>query len=377
MNFEQLGRVDEFEIYDLHDPTKDDRELLSKMDKISIICDEVKDVKGAVEGSYAVTMPSEQFGFLHEAAIIEYHGALISAWYNCPRRELKERSPIRFARSTDGGKTWSEPEIIADDESGDILYCPPVFGIDDDKLYLLMNQMVGPDIIHSLDLFVYDEGNDKFELLWSRPIPFKLNTNVYKLSNGKLILPGRVCKLDGFPTTPAVLISDSGKIDAEWRIVKVQQDSALADGSHFVHPELSLIVEGENVYAFCRNDERKIPVLYVSNDNGEHWSSALASDLAFSNSKIYSGTLSDGRKYVVGNAQPGRGKLVAYFADKNGKFNKRVTLQNGFSTTHRLGWNWHYPSAVEYDGKLFVIYTVNCGEFTRGAVVSVVDIKTI
>ena len=40
-------------------------------------------------------------------------------------------------RSLDGGKTWSDMEIIAGDKSEKILYCPPVYGICDGKLYII------------------------------------------------------------------------------------------------------------------------------------------------------------------------------------------------------------------------------------------------
>lgn len=258
-------------------------------------------------------MPSEKYAFLHESAIIEYHNVLFAAWYNNRKNELQGETHIRFSLSYDQGKTWSEPKTLVNDESGSILYCPPVFGICDDRLYLLLNQMVAPDHIHSLDLYVYNENNKVFERLWSRPIPFKLNTNVYTLPNGKLILSGRVGNLDGFPKTPAVLISDSGKIDADWRLVKIQQDGRLADGSEFLHPEVSLVINKDIIYAFCRNDARRVPIIYMSHDFGESWSGPFSHDIPFHASKIYSGTLSDGRNYVIGNLEPDRKKLAIFF----------------------------------------------------------------
>ena len=82
--------------------------------------------------TYEVSYPSEEFGFLHEAAIIKYHGALFAAWYNCQRLELNGRTPIRFTRSFDDGRTWSEVKTVVEDPEGKILYCPPVFGICED-----------------------------------------------------------------------------------------------------------------------------------------------------------------------------------------------------------------------------------------------------
>ena len=111
-------------------------------------------------------------------------------------------------------------------------------------------------------------------------------------------------------------------------------------------------------------------------------------DIAFSNSKVYSGTLSDGRSFLIGNMQPDRRKLVMYIG-KNGraKFDKYIVLENGPSAELGFGEVWHYPCTWEDNGKLYIIYTVNLGEndlgnggkgwHTRGAVLSVIDISKL
>ncbi|MBQ8814652.1 MAG: exo-alpha-sialidase [Lachnospiraceae bacterium] len=320
--------------------------------------------------------PDEQFHFLHESAIIEYHGVLYASWYNCPRIELRGYTPIRGMRSYDHGQTWTAVETLADDKSEKILYCPPVYGICDDKLYMFMNEMVAPDHMHSLDLYVLNEDTDKFELLWSRPIPFKLNTNVVTLPNGKLMLPGRVGELDGFPNTPAVMISDSGKIDTEWRLVKIVENGNLPDGKILVHPELSVICNEDILYMFCRNDQRQVPLVYISTDFGETWSDAHAHDIPYISSKIYGGTLSDGRNYLVANThRRDRSKLVVYFTAKDSihfesylvLFDKENTDMNGIIACD-------YPSAVESDGKLYIITTKRYSRYNRGAVLFTVEL---
>ena len=329
--------------------------------------------------TYELFVPDERYSFVHETAIVEYHGVLFAAWYACPRFELMERSPIVFCRSLDQGKTWDELKIVADDPLGNILYCPPVFGICDDQLYMLINEMVSADHMHALDLYRYNEETGVFEFCWSKPIPFKLNTNVYHLDNGKLILPGRIAEMDGFPITPAVLISDSGKMDGDWRLVKLQEDGYFPDGSRYQHPEVSLIADGKNVYAFVRNDFRNIPMLYQSQDYGEHWTGPIALDIPFSNSKIYSGTLKDGRHYAIGNIQPGRSKLEIFFTEPGTMtFTRSFVLQDGTNEQLGYGKDWHYPSVWESDGKLYVIYTVNINAWLhRGAVVSVIDLNCL
>lgn len=360
-----------------------DLEILNRLEHMKILSDglclETLSPSDTVKVN-AVTYPSDEYGFLHEAAIIEFEGTLFAAWYNCPTHELSDSSPIRFAKSEDLGNSWTEPKTVVDDPTGKILYCPPVFGVQDGKLYMFINEMTRPDCIHSLDLYVYDEETDNFTELWSRgDLPVKLNTNVYTLSNGKLMLPGRWCVRDTFCDVPCVIISDSGKIDADWRIVKIQETHDLPCGRKLIHPEMSAIIDGETVYIFCRTDDTNVPILFVSNDNCESWSSPVSHDIPFSNSKIYSGNLSDGRSYLIGNLYPERSRLAIFFSKKDNamSFDKGIILRDAKNAELDLCSYWCYPVAHEWDGRLYVIYSFDLGNFRRGAAVSVVELDRI
>ncbi|MBQ9776784.1 MAG: exo-alpha-sialidase [Lentisphaeria bacterium] len=337
----------------------------------------------AVE-SFPVQYPDE-FAFLHEAAIIVWHGIIFCSWYNCPETELHGFTPIRGKFSKDGGKTWSETETIAEDPEKKLIYCPPVYGICDDELYMLMNTMVGPDLIHSLEFYKFDPVTEKFVFLRSEPLPFKLNTNVCTMANGKLLLPGRIAELDSFPRTPAVLISDSGKIDAPWRLVKIQQDQFLPDGIDLVHPELSAILQDNVITIFCRNDKRSVPLFYRSADYGETWSGVMEHDIPFANSKIYSGTLADGRNYLIGNIiltdDPNSRSVLALFVSEPGtlKFTSGCLLRDGYDAEQDLYPQWSYPVAYEWENRLYVIYTMSSDgdQSHRGAMLSIVDLQKI
>lgn len=354
----------------------DDMLFATKMNNYKFLNNEIKKTTQTIQ-SLPICMPDNTFKFLHEAAIIEYHNVLYASWYHCHDKELQGYTPICGKRSYDGGNTWSDLEIICEDKSEKILYCPPVYGICDDRLYMLVNQMVAPDHMHSLDLYVLNTENFKFELLWSKPIPFKVNTNVVTLPNGKLILPGRIAEMDSFPNTPAVLISDSGKIDSPWRLVKVANNGNLSDGSKLVHPEISVICAEEILYMFCRNDQRKVPLVYISKDYGETWSEAYTHDIPYVSSKIYCGTLTDGRHYIICNTDKlNRSKLSIYFTDDESmKLCKQLIV---FDTENYPGWGaMHYPAACEYNGYLYIIATKGYENATRGAELFTININEI
>jgi hypothetical protein len=195
------------------------------------------------------------------------------------------------------------------------------------------------------------------------------------------MLPGRIAKLDGFPNTPAVMISDSGKIDAEWRIVKVAQNGDLPNGSCLVHPETTLLCCDNVLYLFNRNDRRKVPLVYVSRDFGESWSEAMSHDIPYVSSKIYSGMLSDGRFYLIANTENSdRSKLVLYVSEKGRlKFtDQKILIDCGYSADDMK--RCHYPAAVESGGKLYIIATADyAGEELRGrgAVLFTLDLSEI
>ena len=355
--------------------------LAMKMPRTSFL-ESVKEIGDGLGVEYVkVHNPGEEFGlFLHEAAIIEFNGVLYASWYNCKDTELVGYTPIVERRSYDNGKTWTDAQIVCEDKSQKILYCPPVYGISDGKLYMFVNQMVAADYMHSLDLYVLNQDTDKFDLVWSKPIPFKLNTNLIKLPNGKLLLPGRIGEFDGFPVTPAVMISDSGKIDGEWRVVSVAKDGVLPDGESLIYPETTVSCCEDTLYMFNRNDCRRVPLVYISKDYGETWSEVYAHDIPYVSSKIYAGELNDDRHYLIANIlDEERSKLVLYLtSDKDLKFTNSLTLIDCAKGGDIK--KCHYPCAIEKDKKLYIIATaeyITEESKTRGAVLFTVDLENI
>ena len=53
--------------------------------------------------------------------------------------------------------------------------------------------------------------------------------------------------------------------------------------------KITAIIEDNKIAMFSRDDERKVPLVYLSQDYGETWSDAFSYDIPFSDSKIYAG----------------------------------------------------------------------------------------
>lgn len=68
--------------------------------------------------TYMVQEPDVGHMFLHEAAIIEFKGALYASWYQCEVKELQGPTPICGRRSFDGGKSWTD--IVAYEADGQL-----------------------------------------------------------------------------------------------------------------------------------------------------------------------------------------------------------------------------------------------------------------
>lgn len=314
----------------------------------------------------------DEYRFLHDCMITAYHGKLYTAWYNCPTHEMADRSVIRGRVSPDEGKTWSDIIMMADDHASGLIYVPPAFGIcpKDGNLYLFATRMTGPDIVQDCEIFrLEDESANEWRSVRILPDPFLPNTPVYQLPNGKLIMAGRVApKTNSLPEIPAVAISDSGRIDAEWRIVRIDNRIKAPEGENWF-PETCLIIDGEKIEAFVRHD-RHYPLMYESLDSGETWSEPLVHDVPVGASKLFVGTLSDGRIYLISNLADQARETLALFLSAPGEktFSSAALLRNGEDHLLDARPQWSYPAAVEFNGSLWVVCT---SEKTSAALIRV------
>ncbi|MCL4204783.1 MAG: glycoside hydrolase [Pirellulaceae bacterium] len=305
---------------------------------------------------------SDKYQFLHDPAMESHRGELFAAWYNCPQQEIVGESLIRCRRSKDGGKTWGELEVIASDTSGDgIHYVPAQLLSHGGVLHAFVGTMQGGhDRIKSCAVYVLDEATSRWQPRGDIADLFLPNCQPIKMADGNWIMAGRSASRFGVkPFIPAVAISQGDDLTGRWNVVPLQTEMTSAHC-----PETTVWVEGSQVVALTRNNTGAAPFVYSSQDYGRTWNAVKEHTLTASASKLYAGHLSSGERYVVFNL-PAQGESG---------FRSRETLVIGVSRPGELApariWRvqdrtapdsptaFHYPCAVEHEGRLLVLYTI-------------------
>lgn len=328
---------------------------------------------------------NDDYKFLHDPTIIHHKKALVAAWYNCPSEEIADESCIRARRSYDGGKTWTALEVVASDkEKKGIYYVPAQLLSFNGNLYAFVGKMTGHDRILNTTTYKYDGPQKKWQELQKTGDLFLPNCTPVKLNNGNWMMAGRVASAPGqLPLIPAVLISWGDSIENTWRLVKLP-----AEYNEDQYPETTIITSGKNIYAFTRADgPANKPDVFSSNDYGESWTKIRSHDFNAISSKLYAGTLSDGRGYIVFNYVPSGNlvddiedrKILAIAISKDGdapfSFSGIYKIQSPGAGKPMMS---HYPCVLENEGNLYVVYTANfAGETKRQCELAIIPIKSL
>jgi BNR repeat protein len=299
---------------------------------------------------------ADTYNFLHDPTIIRHRGILFAAWYNCPKREIVDASLIRGRRSIDDGITWSEVEVIAQDDEQKVFYVPNVFLSHKQILWTFVLRMTGHDLPTQLEAFALNETTNHWESKGFIADLFLPNCPPVKMSDGNYVMAGRMADRRGEqPLRPAVAISQGDQLLRLWKTVPLS-----APGETFAFPETTLLVERGKLTAFFRS-LRKVVLVSISTDCGGTWTPPAKTNFPAVDAKMFAGTLSTGQHYLLSNT-PGRAHgrgLLTIAVTKPGEavFSKMWKIRDGYSAELKAGPEWSYPSAVEHGDKLFVVYT--------------------
>jgi len=105
--------------------------------------------------------------------------------------------------------------------------------------------------------------------------------------------------------------------------------------------------------------------LAESHDDGSTWSEPMPTDIPDATSKCHAGRLSTGMFYLIHNPNTNglRIPLVISLSEDGQTFRQTYILRDE-ATAPRLpgrfkGSGYQYPNSLEYQGKLYIIYSVN------------------
>jgi hypothetical protein len=288
---------------------------------------------------------------------------------------------IRGRSSADGGDTWSDTFTIAGKiSSAEEHYVPANLFAHDGRLCATVTEMAGKNLTTCLDLFIREGSDDDTWKLASRiSHGFICNTPPIKMDNGNYISPCWMPMKQETPAFAATLISDGNDITKPWRC-SFMYDPLRSVAVRLRCPETTLSVNGSNITAYVRNDEGP-SCIFVSQDYGEHWNGPFINPMGVGNSKLYAGTLSNGKKYLIYNAERGyfvRTLLVMAVAEPGeGTYSKVYKLFENESDELQRGSIWFYPCACELDGYLYAACTLQEAGNVRGVVVAKVPVTSV
>ncbi len=311
--------------------------------------------------------------FLHEPRIEIHRRTIFASFSNAPVLESEPAQIMRGRRSRDGGLTWSDVEVVAGAfADGHRRHETAALLSRHDGLWTFIGRY-GAGSKNSLGMEVYrlDEVADRFvpaspALVARGFVPF---VRPQKLENGNWIIAGHIRKV----TQAAVAISDGDDL-LSWRVVPV------GTTSHAGYPESTLIIDGRTVVCLIRPERPQSPALVaISHDYGENFGPVGPSNLDLVDSKLFSGTLSCGHHYIIFNATDRKGlpgELVRHrlllgvmAPGAVGPLQRVFTIVEDTpaeiaSALADLGESksihaWAYPEAVESDGKLHVVFSMN------------------
>ncbi len=325
--------------------------------------------------------PDPAYPFLHDTALGMWQGRIICAWYNCTQGEIRGDTIIRGRWSADGGKTWTDQEIIAASPDESVHYVPVSFTDDGKDFYAFVTRMCGHDQPTGYEIFRYTGSG--WESVALREDRMLINTPAYRMDDGHYLMAGRVC-FSGYPhpEIPNVAVSETSDVLSPYRMIEFdgpwrQENFTLR------YPETAVIIDGRDITAFVRGEgftrrPQERPYRFTSDDYGRTWSQGELTDLPCIGSKLFGGILSNGLSYLVFSAENDRNNnrsLLALAVSRRGEdhISRRYRLLDGPHEATGLIPEWSYPCSMEYDGKLYIA----CTSHKSGAILMTIPLASL
>ena len=304
---------------------------------------------------------SDGVNWLHGVALC-WHGDRLYASFGVNTGEENTCGECLHIRSSDdGGQTWSASSAVANGSS--------VHGVSHGSLASVGGTLWafagafsnGCSFVHTRAYRMETSGEwtDCGVVVGEGFWPMQ---NPIRLPNGNWIMGGlRAAK--GWNAAggnrPAVAISEGGDF-TKWRLVVLSRGVLPADE----WGEATVDLKKGVLTLTCRPSWGESPMVsHVarSTDGGLTWSALEATECRVVTAKPFTGTLSDGRRYLISTITADGGSrrsplMIAWSRRKGNGYSFAAAIR-----TCGSGVSLSYPSAVEHGGKLYVGYSDNGG----------------
>jgi hypothetical protein len=305
----------------------------------------------------------EGYKFLHGAAIVHHNGVFYANWANSPVNENGPHETLQGRRSVDGGRTWSDVEMIGPGFEGPERHSHGVLFVHRGELWTICSRFgVGTPGKRfgglKAEAFVLDEPSGRWE---SRGVVME-NCWPYdepvRMGDGNWITGGQ--DKDGLP----VVAVSRGDDLTRWDAILIPVDPRLKPS----FAETTVWPEGRHVLAVIRGGGG-VAWVSTSDDFGRTWSKTRPSNLPMPRAKAYLGKLATGQLYLLSNLKNRDTLVISVSRPGEQTLCRMWRIRHGKSGPPRFpgaakGKQWSYPYGHEHEGKLYVVYSIgkeDCG----------------
>ncbi len=329
--------------------------------------------------------------FSHGVVMGQFKGALYCMWQSSATDEDGDDTWVAYARSTDGGATWSQPMTLAKDiDNG---YCTS------GGWWVSANQIVGyinewhTDLSPKGGFTRYVASTDG--LAWTDPKPVTMADGTEMAGvmeqDPRALKDGRIVSAAHFQpgTMVCPIYTDDPMGISGW---KKGAFDATGKGTSTREMEPSLYLRGDSIVMIYRDQNSTYYKLAsVSTDRGETWTKAVLTNMPDSRQKQSAGNLPDGTAFFAGCPilQKVRYPLALTLSDDGYLFDRAWLLRSRDSSKpmRYAGKNKHdhyysYPKSLVTDDYLYVAYATNKEdvEYTRipvaGVATAIASVRT-
>lgn len=315
--------------------------------------------------------------FSNGIVMTAFKGALYCMWQSSAKDEDASDTWVAYSRSTDGGKTWTAPMVLA--KTLDNGYCSSGGWLaTEDKLIGFINTWPG-NLSPKGGYTRYVSSEDG--MTWTEPADVKMadgtTLNGIFEQDPHVLADGRIVNSAHFQPGLKIcpIYTDDPLGISGWKKGSFSY-TVNGDQSRELEPSLYQKADGTLVMVFRDQNSTFKKMAATSSDRGETWTKAVVTDFPDSRSKQSAGNLPDGTVYTASNPVNNKTRipLVLTLSKDGNHFDQAWLLRAGGDDLQPLRYSgtakracYSYPKSMVYDGYIYVAYATNKEdvEYTR------------